>query len=86
VAIKFEKLQPGMVLYDRHRERMGNTTMSRMGEWRVRVISIDAERRQAVVSWNGSPPKVWYERQLCRLSAKSAKDLEEQRAKKAASR
>jgi hypothetical protein len=70
MAIKFEKIQPGMVLWDRHREKMGNTTMSRLGEWRVEVISVDAAHRNAVVSWNHNAPRVWSERQLTKLYAK----------------
>jgi len=30
MAIKFEKIQPGMTLYDRHRETMGNTMATRL--------------------------------------------------------
>ena len=54
--MKFENVKPGMVLYDRHREKMGNTTMSRWGEWTVRVIEVDLTNRRALVSWNGNKP------------------------------
>jgi hypothetical protein len=67
MSIKFEKIKPGMVLYDRHRERMGNTTMSSIGEWRVRILSVDAEKRTAVVSWNGNRETTYYERSLTKL-------------------
>lgn len=58
MAVKFETIKAGDVLYDVHREKMGNTTMSAWGWWRVRVISIDHEKRVAKVSWNTNPPQV----------------------------
>lgn len=70
MAIKFEKIQPGMTLWDRHRVKMGNTTMSRLGEWRVEIFSVDAMSRTAVVRWNHNAPSVWGERQLAKLYVK----------------
>ncbi len=61
MSIKFDKIKPGMTVYDRHKERMGNTTMRSIGEWPCRVISVDAEKRTAEVSWNGNPARTWYE-------------------------
>lgn len=57
--MKFDKLVPGMVLYDVHSYRMGNTTLRSLGTWTVRVKQIDAERRCALVSWNGNQDQ-WY--------------------------
>lgn len=78
MAIKFEKIEAGMTLYDRHRERMGNTTMTSIGEWKVRVISVDPVNRSAVVSWNGNRPEEWYDWQLKKLStwSKNEDDVE----------
>ena len=73
MAIKFEKIAPGMVLLDIHREKMGNTTMSELGLWKVRVISVDPAARTAVVSWNGNPAKTWIARELERLYTKPTK-------------
>lgn len=64
MAIKFDRLKPGDIVFDRHRQKMGNTTMSRLAEWRVKIVSIDYENRAAVVIWNGNSPKTWYARQL----------------------
>ena len=64
MAIKFEKIQPGMVLADVHRER---SVMRPLGLWYVRIISVDAEKRTALVSWNSNPPKEWRESDLTRL-------------------
>lgn len=64
----------GDELYDVHREKMGNTKMSRLGCWRVRVISIEDRStttgrtyRAWTVSWNGNPPRVYYREQIARL-------------------
>ena len=55
MAVKFETVKAGDILYDCHREKMGNTTMSALGVWRVRVVSVDATG--AVVSWNTNPAR-----------------------------
>jgi hypothetical protein len=46
------KLKPGDVLYDVHSHKMGNTTMSTMGCWAVRVIEV--HDNHIVASWNGN--------------------------------
>lgn len=65
--MKFEKIKPGMTLYDVHSYKMGNTTIRSMGVWHVRVITVDAETRSAIVSWNTNTPSRWSERQLSKL-------------------
>lgn len=67
MAIKFDKIEPGMRLLDIHSYRMGNTTMRRLGLWHVDVISVDKEKRSAVVRWNGNQPETWYARDLQKL-------------------
>ena len=78
MAIKFEKLQPGMILFDIHSHRMGNTTMRQLGKWTVKVISVDVEHRTAMVSWNGNHPEEWSERQLRKLYTAETKAYREQ--------
>lgn len=70
MAIRFERIKPGDVLYDVHSEIMGNTTMRGVGVWEVQVVSVDEQNRFAMVRWNWNPPQKWYERRLCRLRAK----------------
>jgi len=87
VSISFDKLVPGMRLHDVHSYRMGNTTMSALGCWPVRVISVDSVNRRAMVSWNGNPPESWGERRLRRLYyedklPKAYRDQESRRAGK----
>ena len=69
MAIKFEKITPGMTLFDIHSERAGNTLMRRIGCWEVKVRSVNSEQRSAVVSWNGNRDEVWYANRLQRLYA-----------------
>ena len=82
MAIKFDKIEPGMVLLDIHREKMGNTTMSEWGLWKVRVISVDPENRTALVSWNSNPAQTWEARRLERLHTKPTKAYLEQQERR----
>ena len=59
--MKIEKLQPGMVVYDVGRHKMGNTTISTVSVWSVRIVSVDAEARTVVASWNSNPAKTYRE-------------------------
>jgi hypothetical protein len=65
--VKFEKIKAGMVLYDRHKYQAGNTTMRVLGEWSVRIVSVDPATRSARVSWNGNSERRWNERSLAKL-------------------
>lgn len=67
--MKFDKLEEGMVLYSLTTTRMGNTTIRTKSVHRVRVISIDREKRQAMCSWNCNPPRRYFEREIEKLKA-----------------
>jgi hypothetical protein len=82
MAIKFEKITPGMELLDIHRTKMGNTTMSELGLWKVRVISVDPATRTALVSWNSNPQEKYHERDLTRLYTKPPKAYLEQQERR----
>jgi hypothetical protein len=49
------KLKPGDVLWDVHSYKMGNTTMSTMGCWPVRIVEV--HETYVMASWNGNPPE-----------------------------
>lgn len=71
MAIKFEKIQPGMTLWSRATVQQGNVNgLKRMAEWSVVVQSVDSLNRRATVSWNGNAPEVWGEYRLTRLFTK----------------
>lgn len=71
--ISFDKIKPGDVLYDVHRTKMGNTRMSRLGCWTVRIIrledhdSILGPLRGAVVSWNSNSEQWWPQCRIAKL-------------------
>lgn len=60
--MKIDKLQPGMIVYDVGRRRMGNTTRSTVGVWRVQIVSVDVDARVVVASWNGNRQRPYGER------------------------
>jgi len=68
--MKFEKIEAGMTLFDVHKERAGNTTLSTMGCWTVFVVRVDRDTNSAMVSWNGNPTERWYRFRLEKLRAK----------------
>jgi hypothetical protein len=82
MSIKFDKIEPGMILLDIHSYRMGNSTMRELGLWRVRIISVDKETQTAMVSWNGNPPKKWYRFELEKLYVKETNKYREQQERK----
>lgn len=60
--MKFEKLKPGMTVYDVGRHKMGNTTLSTVGVWHVCIISVNEADRTVEASWNGNAPRLFRER------------------------
>jgi hypothetical protein len=85
MSIKFEKITPGMTLYDNHTTRMGNTMMRRMGEWRVQIVSMTPDgtyqSEGAIVHWNSNRAEWWPRYRLEKLYATT---MAERKAKKAA--
>jgi len=71
--VAFSKIKAGETLYDCHRTRMGNTTMSKMGTWTVKVLELFPEKQSALVSWNGNRPEVWGLTRMQRLRRSPAK-------------
>lgn len=53
MAIKFEKIEAGMTLYYRYRQKMGNTTLSTIVQGAVKVLEVDAEGRRFKTSGGG---------------------------------
>lgn len=66
MAIKFELIKAGDVMYDVHRYRAGHTTL-RIGCWEVKIVSVDPEKRRAVVRWNWNEPETWHASKLTKL-------------------
>jgi len=59
--VKFEKLKPGMTVYDVHSHKMGNTSIKTVGIWNVSIIEVDLSRRTVLASWNGNTPRTYSE-------------------------
>lgn len=70
MAIKFEKITPGTSLWEVVTGKMGNTTISTVYVYEVKIISVCPETRTAVVSWNHNNPETWGHHRLCSLRAK----------------
>ena len=70
----FDKIKAGDRLWDCHRTKMGNTTLTKMGSWTVDVKEVDPVKRKALVSWNGNRPEWWGEGQLRRLRRSPVKE------------
>ena len=52
--MNIEKLKPGMIVFDVGRRKMGNTAVSTVCVWRVRIESVDIEKGLVRASWNGN--------------------------------
>lgn len=82
MAVKFDSIVVGEILFDVHKERMGNTTMSVWDKWDVEIISIDKVKRTAQVSWNGNSTEIYCERDLMRLYRKEPKGYRDQQERR----
>lgn len=72
--IKFDKIKPGMILYD---VRKSATRFSRCkwDVWSVRVIEVDQEKRRVFASWNGNQPQWIYERAVTKYRANNPNEV-----------
>lgn len=70
MAIKFDLIKAGDVVYSRQRRQMGNTMMRETCEYEVKVYEIDYENRRAVVSWNGNARETWHAGRLAKCYKK----------------
>lgn len=58
--MKIEKLKPGQIVYDVHRHKMGNTTLTSMGVWNVRIVEVNIEKQTVLASWNCNQEQTYY--------------------------
>ena len=75
MAIKFEKIKPGMRLADINTYGVGNTKCRAEGLWWVEVVSVDPSKRTAVVRWNGNREETYSEYDLARLFSEDSKKV-----------
>lgn len=57
--MQFEKLEPGMVLWEVRRSKMGNTNLSTQGMYRIDIVSVDKEARTFTARWNSNPARTY---------------------------
>lgn len=74
--MKFEKLQPGMKVYDVGKTKMGNTTLTTVSIWPVTIQSVDPETRTVMASWNGNQARKFYERSYSKWKAEMPLTIE----------
>ena len=67
MAINPDTVQVGDVLWDCHKRRMGNTTVSEMSCWQVKVLEISEDRKTFQCSWNTNPARTYYRSQIAKL-------------------
>ena len=68
--MKFENIQPGMVLWDQRYVKRG--CCRELATWTVRVLAVDSAARQAQISWNNNPPR-WVPERLATKYRKNRK-------------
>lgn len=68
MAIKFEKIQPGMTLYDVSKET--GFTRWKWAIWPVVVHEINIEERRVFASWNGNKPEWMSEHRITKYRLK----------------
>lgn len=62
MMVAFTSVKAGDMLWDCRKVKAGNTTMTRLSCWRVKVIEVTEDG--AMCSWNGNPPRKYYPRQF----------------------
>ena len=60
--MRFDRLKPGMTVYDVRRTRMGNTNQSSIGVWAVKILEVDHEALTVRASWNSTAARIFTKR------------------------
>lgn len=58
--MKIESLKAGDTVFDVGRRKMGNTTISTVAVWPVRIIAVDPDGRWVQARWNCNPERRYY--------------------------
>lgn len=64
------KLTVGQRLYSLSRQKMGNTSQRRTVCHDVLITEIPEGERFVIASWNGNPPRRYYEKDITKLRIK----------------
>ena len=68
MAIKFEKIKAGMTIWDVRKNT--DATWGKWSIWPVYIISVDAENRTVLASWNYNTPEKMRESRVTKFRAK----------------
>lgn len=68
--MKFERVKAGDTVFHVGKTKMGNTTLSTVSIWEVRIIAVDPETRTVTASWNGNSQRRYTEGQIRAWRAK----------------
>jgi hypothetical protein len=74
MSIKFEKIKPGMTLYDVAKSTGYAQRIYKWEWWTVKVIEVDAEKRRVLASWNANPAKWISEKNVTKYRAQLPKN------------
>jgi len=67
--IKFEKIKPGMTLWDVRKATIYTVRRSKWDIWPVLVKEIDIENRRVLALWNYNEPEWMRERRITKYRA-----------------
>jgi hypothetical protein len=74
MAVKWNTIKVGDALWMRFRRNVGNTTMKETVSFKVDVLELNLQSRQAKVKWNGNGPEWWPQYRMLRLFRTPAKN------------
>ena len=66
--VAFTTIKPGDVLWEKRRQKMGNTTMRCDAIYQVTIVEV--HEGYAMARWNGNAPRRYYPRDIEKLSRK----------------
>jgi len=75
MTIKFEKIKPGMTLYDVRKATGWDAARSKKWvHYTVSILAVDLDNRMALASWNNFLPRWFHESNITKYRAKLPKD------------
>lgn len=70
MTIKFEKIKPGMTLWDVRKSTGLSRFHGKYQSWPVYIKEVNEEKREVLASWNGNRAEWMTERRVTRYRAK----------------
>lgn len=70
MTIKFEKINPGMMLWDVRKSTGLSRLHGKYQSWPVYIKEVDGEKREVLASWGGNRAEWMSERRVTKFRAK----------------